>query len=131
MGSLGRITSEKHRCQVFIGHLTLEVTTLEENLKFLTEESTSDQSDFELWKKNNKNFDFAARGLLSVKIVTFIDAIASWVTKSSVIAWLAQSLPWWWQEKIFSELTCVHGLVVVRVNLILPNSRAYASIPAK
>ena len=48
MGGLGRITSEKHRCQVFIGHLALEVTTLEENLEFLTEESTSDQSDFEL-----------------------------------------------------------------------------------
>ena len=80
---------------------------------------------------NYKILDFAARDLLSVKIVTFIDAIASWVTKSSVIAWLAQSLPWWWQEKIFSELTCVHGLVVVRVNLILPNSRAYASIPAE
>ena len=43
-------------------------------------------------KKNNKILDFAARGLLSVKIVTFIDAIASWVTKSSVIAWLAQRL---------------------------------------
>ena len=48
MGSLSRITSEKHRCQVFIGHLALEVATLEENLEFLTEESTSDQSDFEL-----------------------------------------------------------------------------------
>ena len=73
---LGRISREKHRCKIFVGHFTLEVTTLEENLEFLSEESTRDQSDSNRVKIIYKNLDFAARDRLQVKIVTFVYAIA-------------------------------------------------------
>ena len=52
------------------------MTALEENLEFLSEESTLDQSDSNRVKIIYKNLDFAARDRLQVKIVTFVYAIA-------------------------------------------------------